>query len=92
MLWEIDDSQPRRYRCHTGHAFTLRSLAHTQDQRTDDALWSAMRALQEREALQRTLIEADENDGNGHHSDALATAAGRSHEHAGQLRRMIESD
>jgi two-component system, chemotaxis family, protein-glutamate methylesterase/glutaminase len=92
VLWEIDGSRPRRYRCHTGHSFTLRSLAYTQDQRTDDALWSAMRALQEREALQRSLADAAERDNGGRAGEALATAAGRTHEHARQLRRMIQSD
>jgi two-component system, chemotaxis family, protein-glutamate methylesterase/glutaminase len=90
VLWEIHGSRPPRYRCHTGHAFTLRSLAYTQDQRTDDALWSAMRALQEREALQRTLLDAGDAGGPG--ADGLATAVVRTHEHARQLRRMIESD
>lgn len=30
-LWEIADAQPRRFRCHTGHAFTIRTLQDTGD-------------------------------------------------------------
>lgn len=55
MLFELDDKHPVRYRCHTGHAFSLRSLAATQEEATDAALWSALRALQEKEALLRRL-------------------------------------
>ena len=59
VLWEISDTRTPRYRCHTGHAFSLRSLCATQDSTSEDALWAAIRALQAREVLQRKL--ADEN-------------------------------
>ena len=57
VLWEISDTRPPRYRCHTGHAFSLRSLCATQDSASEDALWAAIRALQAREVLQRQLAE-----------------------------------
>lgn len=44
-----------RYRCHTGHAFGLRSLLAAQERATDRALWSALRALHEKEAILRGL-------------------------------------
>jgi two-component system chemotaxis response regulator CheB len=47
-LWQIAESQPRRYRCHTGHGFSARSLDHGLATAADDALWNALRALQER--------------------------------------------
>lgn len=59
VLWEISNTRPPRYRCHTGHAFSLRSLCATQDSASEDAVWAAIRALQAREMLQRKL--ADEN-------------------------------
>jgi two-component system chemotaxis response regulator CheB len=51
VLWEIRDSKPKRFRCHTGHAFSLRSLDDTQAASTNRILWGAIRALQERERL-----------------------------------------
>jgi two-component system chemotaxis response regulator CheB len=57
VLFELDDKRPVRYRCHTGHAFSLRSLAATQEQVTDSALWTSLRALQEKEAILRRLAE-----------------------------------
>lgn len=56
VLWEILDSKPKRFRCHTGHAFSLRSLEHTQANNTNKALWAALRALQERETLLSELV------------------------------------
>ena len=55
-LWEIDGAQPKRYRCHTGHAYTLRTLQHAQGESSDAAMWGALRALQEQEFLLRTVL------------------------------------
>lgn len=54
-LWEIKESPLLRYRCHTGHAFSGRSLAHTQVEDTENTLRSSVRALREREILLRRL-------------------------------------
>jgi two-component system chemotaxis response regulator CheB len=54
-LWELRDAQPRRYRCHTGHAFTIRTLQETLATASDESLWSARRALQERLLLLREM-------------------------------------
>lgn len=64
VLWEIMDSKPKRFRCHTGHAFSLRSLEHTQATNTNRALWSAIRALQERETLLTVLVADNRQSGN----------------------------
>jgi len=86
-LWEIDGSQPLRYRCHTGHAYSIRSLQKAQSDETDAALWSAIRALQEKELLLRKLADL----GAGEPSAAQATA--QAEELATQvklLRTMVE--
>jgi two-component system chemotaxis response regulator CheB len=56
-LWELDGTQPLRFRCHTGHGFSLRSLQKAQSDQTEAALWSAIRALQEKELLLRRIAE-----------------------------------
>ncbi|KQW54340.1 chemotaxis protein CheB [Variovorax sp. Root411] len=57
VLFELNDKRPLRYRCHTGHAFSLRSLAATHEQVADGALWTGLRALQEKEAILRRLAQ-----------------------------------
>ena len=52
-LWELKDTKPLRYRCHTGHAFSARTLESAQTGTAEHALWSSVRALQEREILLR---------------------------------------
>jgi hypothetical protein len=54
VLFELNDKHPVRYRCHTGHAFSLRSLASTQEEVSDAALWTSLRTLQEKEAILAT--------------------------------------
>jgi two-component system chemotaxis response regulator CheB len=56
-LWELKDQRPRRFRCHTGHAYTERNLIALQGEQVEDAIWCAMRALQERELLLRRMAE-----------------------------------
>jgi len=56
-LWEIDDQELLRYRCHVGHAFSAEALNNGQSQMLEEALWSAVRALEERMILARRIVE-----------------------------------
>jgi two-component system chemotaxis response regulator CheB len=50
-LWEASDDAMLRFRCRVGHAFGAETLLHSQGQRVEEALWTALRALEERRAL-----------------------------------------
>jgi two-component system chemotaxis response regulator CheB len=54
-LWEVTDGGVLRWQCHVGHAFTVEGLISGQDRVVEDALWTAVRALEERAALARRL-------------------------------------
>ncbi len=56
-LAAVAHTQPTEFDCYTGHRFTLETLVHAQAQTTDDQLWSAYRALKEREMLLRLRAE-----------------------------------
>ena len=89
VLWELKGARPPRFRCHTGHAYTLNALEQAHCARTDQALWSALRALQERENLLRTLAEAHRR--RDAHDDAARAMAEAEHLalHAQQLQRLV---
>jgi two-component system chemotaxis response regulator CheB len=57
VLWEIDDHGMLRYRCRVGHAYTARHLRAEQRQAVETALWSALRALEERASLYRRMAQ-----------------------------------
>ncbi|WP_128593986.1 chemotaxis protein CheB [Paraburkholderia kirstenboschensis] len=61
VVWRIGDDLPLRYRCHTGHAFSALSLESEQRSGAENALWAAVRRLEERLLLteeQLSLAEA----------------------------------
>jgi len=72
-LFERQDGTIIRYRCRTGHAFSADTLAAAQSQGVEDALWIALRALEENAALLRRL--AGRADDRGHVSTARRFAS-----------------
>ncbi len=56
-LVRLRDRSPLRFRCHTGHAFTAGSLEAPQAETVEDALWNAVRTLQEQAMLFDHMIE-----------------------------------
>ncbi len=89
-LWEISGSRPPRYRCHTGHGFSLRSLAAVQQEATENALWSAVRALQEKEVLLRRIAALDRSAGDDAHAQQAEDEASTLGEQAQRLRKLLE--
>ena len=68
VLWELHDGELLRFRCRVGHAWTANGLLAEQSDGLDDALWTALRALEEQAALARRL--ADRSAGRGHERSA----------------------
>jgi two-component system, chemotaxis family, protein-glutamate methylesterase/glutaminase len=51
VLWELDDPDLLRFRCRVGHAYTADAVVDGQTETIEAALWTALRALQERSQL-----------------------------------------
>ena len=56
-LWEIYDDDILRFRCHVGHAYSTESLSEGQSEMLEVALWSAVRALEEKMILANRIVE-----------------------------------
>ena len=54
VLWELKDEEFTRFRCRVGHAWTSDALLAQQADTLDQALWVALRALEESAALFRS--------------------------------------
>lgn len=89
-LWEVSASKPRRFRCHTGHGFTLRTLQHAQAEATDDALWSGFRALQEKQLLLEALAESHRQADAPEEARRVEEEARRTARNAETLRSLLE--
>jgi two-component system chemotaxis response regulator CheB len=64
IMWEIEEGELVRYRCHVGHAYSAEVMSLALDDNVRRAFGSALRALDERTALARKL-------------EAQASASGR---------------
>jgi two-component system, chemotaxis family, protein-glutamate methylesterase/glutaminase len=53
-LWQLKDNLPR-YRCHVGHAFTGQSVAQGLEKSEEQALYAALRAMEERVRMLKKL-------------------------------------
>jgi two-component system chemotaxis response regulator CheB len=51
VLWEMDNPRVPRYRCHTGHSFTLPALLESQSEKIEETLWMSLRMFEERKNL-----------------------------------------
>ncbi|ESW89130.1 protein-glutamate methylesterase [Mesorhizobium sp. LSJC285A00] len=58
-LWEIEDGPITRYRCHTGHAFGADVLMQAQADDAEQALWSLLRAHQQRAELAKRTAKRE---------------------------------
>src|SRR5207248_8901920 len=51
VLWEVENPDLQRYRCHTGHSFTAAALLASQSERIEETLWISLRMFEERKNL-----------------------------------------
>jgi len=56
-LWEMHEGELVRYRCRVGHAYSVETLLSEQSTAMEAALWTALRALEERALLSRGMAE-----------------------------------
>jgi len=89
-LWEIDNADPPRYRCHVGHGFSLQSLLDAQGEDTDASLWAAIRGLQERGLLLEKLARVHSESDPGRSAE-IEESARLMAQHAQALRGLVES-
>jgi two-component system chemotaxis response regulator CheB len=54
-LWELQNGQLTRFRCHVGHVYTADSLVVEKDAALENVMWSALRALEESIALRHRM-------------------------------------
>jgi two-component system chemotaxis response regulator CheB len=62
-LWEMNSNGVTRYRCHVGHAFTEAGLLSGMQASTETALWTALRIIEERRNVLKSLAEKEKGRG-----------------------------
>lgn len=90
VLFEIDEGSLRRYRCRVGHAWSPHSLAAQQAAAVEGALWTALRALEEKAALADRMASSATRRGHALTATTFAEQALEARESALALRDLIE--
>ena len=57
VLLQMKEGTLFRFRCHTGHAYSVESLLTDITEKMDDALWNSIRAFEEGELFMRHMAE-----------------------------------
>jgi two-component system chemotaxis response regulator CheB len=56
-LWEIESPDLKRFRCHTGHSFTVSALLASQSEKIEETLWVSLRMFEERKNLLNNIAQ-----------------------------------
>jgi two-component system, chemotaxis family, protein-glutamate methylesterase/glutaminase len=87
-LWEFDEGNMTRFRCRTGHAYSLDSMMVDQSDALERALWTAARTLDEKADLMKRVAGRAENPDIANRFEKRAREA---EAHARLLRDMLAS-
>jgi two-component system chemotaxis response regulator CheB len=89
VLLQLKEGGDLRFRCHTGHAYSVDSLLAEFTEKTEDSLWNAIRSLEEGVILLRNLAEHFNAHDHGADAEALLTKARESQLRADLVRRAV---
>ena len=63
VLWEIQDKSLLRFRCRVGHAFSVDSMMAEQSEAIEEAMWAALKTLEEQVSISRKMAEQSRRNG-----------------------------
>ncbi len=89
-LGEVREGSILRFRCHTGHAFTLQSLLADVDESIDRSLWNVLRTIQERAMLLREAAVLYRNTGEVAAAELLLSRAMDCDDKGRYIRALLE--
>jgi len=91
VLHKLVGTNPMRFRCHTGHAYSIESLIAAVNEGVEDALWNSIRALHEAAMLlENVSAQLQQAHPNGRFRD-LDRRARETRAHADMMRKMVDS-
>lgn len=89
-LFEKPGESPVHFRCRTGHAYSPESLAASQTETLDAALWAALRSLEETAALARRMEKRARGRDHPAAGQRYQQRARDADQHAALLRTMLQ--
>src|SRR5215210_878548 len=90
-IWEVHTEGVPILRCHVGHAYALESFASERSLAIESALWTAVRALEEKQILLTRLGEQATLDGRDRSAATFLARAEGLQRQAEGIRQLVES-
>jgi two-component system, chemotaxis family, protein-glutamate methylesterase/glutaminase len=92
VLVKIREGKVTRFRCHTGHAFSLQTLLVDVDNAIDQTLWNAVRAIEERAIVLRDMEKVARSENDHDIAERCAAEAQDAEERAQRVRDLVVKD
>ncbi|WP_062389573.1 chemotaxis protein CheB [Pseudomonas abietaniphila] len=89
VLVQIEEGSIVRFRCHTGHAFSVKTLIAEVNTAIDNGLWDTLRAVEERIMLLRQMGDLAEAQGSGKDAEFCRSQARNAEERLKPLRELV---
>ena len=89
VLWEVHDGELDRFRCRTGHAFSSDSVLAEQSERIEEALWVALKTLDENASLSRRMAKQAQHNGHTWLVERLNAKVQTAEQQAALLRQLL---
>jgi two-component system, chemotaxis family, protein-glutamate methylesterase/glutaminase len=91
VLVRIREGRVLRFRCHTGHAFSLQTLLADVDDAIDHSLWNTIRAIEERALVLREMESVATANHDTPIAKECATQAKQEEQRAQRVRELVVS-
>ena len=89
VLLQLKDAGPTRFRCHTGHAYSVESLLAEINENVEDSLWNAIRAIEESVLLMNHMAEHPSEGDGGDTAGHFARKAREAQRRADSVRQAV---
>jgi two-component system chemotaxis response regulator CheB len=88
-MWQVDEHQLTRFRCHVGHAFYAESLLEEQSKALEAALWTATRTFREKSVLSRQVAAQERSRGNTKSAERFEEEAAVAEQYSDVIRQLL---
>jgi hypothetical protein len=91
-LREKQNAEILRYRCHTGHAYTARTLLSHQSEAVEYALWRAVSVMEERANMLMNMARRERERGRNRSAAIYEERASEIRTHAQSIKELLRGE
>jgi two-component system, chemotaxis family, protein-glutamate methylesterase/glutaminase len=89
VLMQLKEGSNLRFRCHTGHAYSMETLMSDFSDKTEEMLWNAVRSIDEMVLLMRRMATHLDDSQHAQGAEALRIKADETQRRSEQVRQLV---